>query len=164
MLDGFLVFLAQYLPYFIALAALGWVFSFTTARQRWFVFMEICLILILSRGLIAGSMHFFYEHPRPPAVLGIEALLDESGNSFPSGHASFLFALAGGMLMYSWRWGMIYLILALINGIARIICGVHWPLDILGGIAVGIFSAAFVHFLLGKYFPKIKVHEGEPLG
>jgi membrane-associated phospholipid phosphatase len=33
-------------------------------------------------------------------------------------------------------------------GIARIYVGVHWPLDILGGIVVGLASAWFVHWLL----------------
>jgi membrane-associated phospholipid phosphatase len=33
-------------------------------------------------------------------------------------------------------------------GIARIYAGVHWPFDILGGIAVGIISGYFIHWLL----------------
>ena len=157
LLDGFFIFLAQYLPYFMVLLVLGWIFSFENKRERWFVFVEMALILILSRGLVTETFQFFYHHPRPMDMLGLDALLPESGNSFPSGHASFLFALSGGLFMFSWRWGLVYLALSLINGFARIVAGVHWPLDILGGLAIGILSAISIHLLLsGYYFHKKK--------
>ncbi|MFH0890612.1 MAG: phosphatase PAP2 family protein [Candidatus Liptonbacteria bacterium] len=162
LLDGLFVFLGQYLPYFMVLLALGWIYSFGSKRERWFVFFELALILILSRGIITESFQFFYKHLRPMDVLGVDALLAEGGNSFPSGHASFMFALSGGLLMYSWRWGFTYLTLSLVNGIARIVAGVHWPLDILGGIVVGLLSAALIHFLLGKHYPSEKQAEEPP--
>ncbi len=159
LLDGFFVFLGQYLPYFMVLLALGWIFSFESKRERWFVFLEIAIILILSRGIIAEVFHFFYQHPRPMDALGLAALLSEHGNSFPSGHASFMFALSGGMLMFSWRWGLVYLGLSLVNGFARVVAGVHWPLDILGGMVVGLVSAILIHLLLSKYHPHKKETE-----
>ncbi len=153
LLDSFGVLLAEYLPYFLVLGLLAFIFSERNARRRWFYFAEFALALILSRGILTEVIRYFYRHPRPFDALGIEALIPESGNSFPSGHAAFFFAIAGVLFLWDKRWGWIYLAFAVINGIARIFAGVHWPLDILGGAAAGILSAFAIHLLLKRYFP-----------
>jgi membrane-associated phospholipid phosphatase len=91
---------------------------------------------------------------RPPAVLGSEqfhligALLQH--NSFPSGHTTTIFLLAGILCLQQIKNSikLVLLSLALLVGISRIACGVHWPLDVLGG-ALGGWSAAVVGNWLG---------------
>ncbi len=63
--------------------------------------------------------------------------------AFPSGHAGVYLALAGGLFLINHRAGYIAGFCALIIGIARVVAGVHSPLDILGGyvLAVVIVSA-----------------------
>jgi len=56
---------------------------------------------------------------------------------------------------------------SLLNGVARVFAGVHWPFDILGGMALGILSAAAVIGLLMPYMPRTllgptKEAHGEP--
>ena len=41
-------------------------------------------------------------------------------------------------------------------GIARIYVGVHWPLDILGGIIIGIASAIFIRRILKSSREKLE--------
>ena len=157
--DSLAVFLAEPLLYFLALGALAFILLESDIRRRWFIFAEACLVGILSRGVITEAFHFFYERPRPYAVYSWEPLVSETSNSFPSGHAAFLFGLAAILFIYSRRWGIWFFILALVNGAARIFAGVHWPTDILGGIAVGILSAWLIHLWLKRYFPGQQIAE-----
>lgn len=91
---------------------------------------------------------------RPPAVLGSEQfhLIGASlqHNSFPSGHTTTIFLLAGMLCLQQIQNSikLTLLSLALLVGISRIACGVHWPLDVLGG-ALGGWSAAVAGNWLG---------------
>jgi len=147
-LDDLGVFFAVYLPYFIAAAFLLLVWEAGEWRQKIYRFAEGAMAAILARGLIEEIIHLFYYHPRPFDFYGFAPLIAESGWSFPSGHACFFFALA----MVAWfahrKWGAWLFVLAIVNGIARIYTGVHWPFDVLGGAAIGIVSALFIHWLM----------------
>ncbi len=147
-LDGFFIFCAEYLPYLLMILFLFLVFNEDGTRRRWYLFLEAIMAIILSRGLITEIIRFFYYNPRPFEALGFTSLIPESGASFPSGHAAWFFALAMVIFFRNKKWGSFFFVCALIMGFARIYAGVHWPLDVLGGIVVGICSAVFVHWLL----------------
>lgn len=86
---------------------------------------------------------------RPPAVLELGSihligpLLEYT--SFPSGHTTTIFVLAGLVCMQSiraeFKWAMLFF--AALVGLSRIACGVHWPIDVLGGMLAGWLSAIF---------------------
>ena len=61
---------------------------------------------------------------------------------------TLFFALATAVWFANRKWGAWYFILATLMGIARIYAGVHWPLDIIGGAAIGIVSTLCVRWLL----------------
>ncbi|MDE2019005.1 MAG: phosphatase PAP2 family protein [Patescibacteria group bacterium] len=147
-LDVIGIFLAEYLPYFVGFAFLILVFRENGWRRRFYLFAEGILAIILSRGLVAETIHFFYYHPRPFEVLGFAPLIPESGSSFPSGHMAFFFALAMAVWYANRKWGIWYFILAALIGVARIFVGVHWPLDIIGGALIGLLCGWFIHWLL----------------
>jgi membrane-associated phospholipid phosphatase len=74
--------------------------------------------------------------------------------SFTSSHAANHTALALSISLLllkgrKWLQGLLFL-WALLIGYAQVYVGVHYPLDILGGIAVGLLAAAFVYFLALK--------------
>jgi undecaprenyl-diphosphatase len=56
------------------------------------------------------------------------------------------------------KWGIVYLILVALMGVARIYVGVHWPLDILGGAAIGILSAMIIHWAFDETRQKLEKH------
>lgn len=87
------------------------------------------------------------HHPRPAAVLPPH-LVHVIGprllsNSFPSGHTTTIFTLAGVMALS--RTGVVWratcLGLAAVIGLSRSAVGAHWPLDELGGAFGGWLSA-----------------------
>lgn len=144
------IFFAQYLPYLLVLGFLFLVFREPGARRKFYLFAEGALAIILARGIIASSIHYFYHAARPFAFLGFAPLIGESGSSFPSGHMTWFFALAMVVWYADRKWGAWYFLLACVMGIARIYVGVHWPLDILGGAAIGTASGWFTHWLLSS--------------
>lgn len=153
-LDGIFIFFAKYLIYFLILAILIWLLK-KPRRQALFLFAELAISAIIARGLITEWIRFFYDHPRPFALLGFNPLIPESGASFPSGHMTFLFPLALVVLYYNRRFGYWLLGLSLAVGVARIFAGVHWPLDILGGILIGAFCAYVIHKILSPYWREL---------
>lgn len=61
-----------------------------------------------------------------------------TGRSFPSGHAANNMAVATVLILFfGWR-GALYLPLALLIAYSRVYTGSHWPLDVAGGMILGI--------------------------
>lgn len=149
-LDGLIVFLAEWLGY---LMVFGLIMLFLKNRTKYRDMALVALIsAVVARGIFISIIRFFYEHPRPFMVFkNIKQLINHDITwSFPSGHATFYFALAAGVYLYNKKIGAIYLALAGLIGFARIVAGVHWPYDILGGIALGVATALLIKFLIKK--------------
>jgi undecaprenyl-diphosphatase len=74
---------------------------------------------------------------------------DASGLGFVSGHAAVAFSLATALLPVLPRWGRIvaYLVATLVT-IARVVHGVHFPLDVVGGACLGIMCGCVVDVVL----------------
>lgn len=95
----------------------------------------------LFKGIIA--------RPRPSvADSTVRALIAKNSDdpSFPSSHASVAFAVAFALMSWSRWWGASALVVAILVGIGRVMVGVHYPSDILGGALVGFISAWFVKY------------------
>lgn len=161
-MDSIGVFFAQYLAYLLEIAALVFVFKQGEWKSRIRVFLHLVLAVFISRGIIAEIIRQIYDRPRPFAAMGFQSLIGESGASFPSGHASLLFALGFVIFTMNRRWGWWFLALSLVNGIARVFVGVHYPSDILGGILVGLAGWAAVYFLLERKNKNASPQEIQP--
>lgn len=149
-LDWCAVVVAQYLPYIAALFVLLLIAQEKRWKDRIHSFLVLAFALLLSKGLIVEIIHYFYARPRPFLALGLTPMFPESTNSFPSSHATVLIVLAAFVYTLNKKAGYWMFAFALLNGIARVYAGVHWPLDILGGFAVGLISFWLAH----KVFPE----------
>lgn len=144
-LDGVFVFIAEYLPYALALAFIVLVFDERGWRKRMFRLLQASLTLLVARGILTETIRYVLPRERPFSALGVDPLIAELPmTSFPSGHAVFMFALAAVTYHMNRKWGIAYFAAAAVVGFSRIAVGVHWPSDILAGAALG----AFVGFLL----------------
>lgn len=153
------VFSAEFVPAgTIALALLASIFLLW--RQRTFAALQWVAFIwgtsVLTRFLFAELIRRAYPRPRPFEVLpdAIQLIAHDPGGAFPSGHAVFFFALAAGFWLLDRKIGYGFGAVALWIGVSRIIAGVHWPSDFLGGALLGI-AVPIVTYLLGKLDEKL---------
>lgn len=156
LLDNIGIFFANYFIYLIVAAGIFFVLKRKDNREKTFVFIWTALTMIVSRGLFTEIIRFLYVRQRPFEVLGFTPLFDKFETAFPSGHAAFLFALAFSIFYFNRKWGWWLLGVSLLNGLARVFVGIHWPGDILGGIIVAFIAFLIVKYLIKNYRPKEK--------
>ncbi len=142
-LDGVIVFIASYLPYLVVTAFVVLVASSQYARQeKWELLLVAGAASVIARLGLTELIRFFYNRPRPfTALPDVHQLLTDSAWSFPSGHATFFFALGTAIYLYNKQWGIGFLLAAACITVGRVIAGVHYPSDIIGGAILGALTA-----------------------
>lgn len=154
--DGVIVFFAVYFPYVVViLAGLFLLFHHEVlkAEEPFRVFMEKKreILMVFFSGCLAWVLAYvlkiFIHAPRPFDVFTqVRSLFPETGFAFPSGHATFFMALVFSIFFLHKKAGYVFMFFALLIGLARIIAGVHFPVDILGGFILGGIISSWVAF------------------
>ena len=153
-LDKVIIFFAVYLPYIVTLAAIifllfhhevfGAEHPVREVIKKWKEILRAFFAGALAWALAYG-IKYIVHILRPFDVFSqVHPLFPENGFSFPSGHATFFSALALSIFFPHKKAGYWFILAALSIGIARIIGGVHFPADILGGFILGSLVAYFV--------------------
>ena len=142
-LDGIIVFFASYLAYILGISFLALVFfSQYPKREKWEIFWVTAISSLVARFGVAELIRLFYHRPRPFAALpNVHQLLTDSAYAFPSGHATFFFAMATALYLYNKKWGVWFFIATVFITVGRVIAGIHYPSDIIGGAVIGIVVA-----------------------
>ena len=149
--DGIIVFFASYLAYILVALFLALVFFSHYPRQEKLQILLVTLIsTVIARLGITELTRFFYHRPRPFLDLPVHQLLTDSSWSFPSGHATFFFAMATAVYLHNKKWGFIFFITTILITISRVIAGVHYPSDIVGGAIIGIAVAYAIFYFVRK--------------
>jgi undecaprenyl-diphosphatase len=133
-LDNLAILSAEYLPFaFIGVLLYLW-FADKPAGKESSLYSGYTVLLALSISWVIG---IFYYHSRPFVDgLGTTLITHGPDASFPSDHATFLvsIALTLALIKETRKLGMTLCLFAAIGGFARVVCGVHYPFDILGSL------------------------------
>jgi undecaprenyl-diphosphatase len=149
LLDQIMILSAKYIVYVIPVIIIALLLSRGNESKKAALFITFSVAIALLLGYV--TKHFYY-HPRPFAIgLGLDLVPDSLTSSFPSNHATIMFAL-GFALLFIKRYKLAILIfpLALVLGFSRVFIGVHFPFDIVGGFAYGAIGA-LTSILLKKH-------------
>jgi len=154
-IDGLMRLLASdyFIPLVMALTLFALWFSGrdATARERNQRTVWCALIAAGFACLVVEIFNCFFDRPRPFEMYpGMVQLLfyQPSDPSFPSNMAAVTFGFAAGTWQGNRRAGWLLLIPALLACFARVYVGIHFPLDIAGGAAIGIVMVPFALLVL----------------
>ena len=101
------------------------------------VVLFIALGLLFANALIK-DLSYVYFRPRPFATETVKLLFYRpSVSSFPSVPIAVAFCFATGAWIANRRIGQPMFLLASLYALARVYAGVHYPLDVIGGAAIG---------------------------
>lgn len=109
--------------------------------------LVLLIVFLLTDQTSSGLIKPLVERLRPchePAMNDHVQLLTKCGGkfSFPSGHATNTMGLAIGIyLLYGVSAGIWLILWAVLVGYSRIYLGVHYPLDVVAGFALGYLIA-----------------------
>jgi membrane-associated phospholipid phosphatase len=100
-------------------------------------------VVALAVNKVVGAVYFrtrpLYALPGPH---GVHPLIPHpNDSSFFSDHSLAAAAFATGVLLIAWRWGVVAWAAAGLTAVGRVAVGVHYPSDVLMGLAVGAAGA-----------------------
>ncbi len=75
-----------------------------------------------------------------------------SNDSFPSGHAVIMFALAFYAYKQNSGIGLLLIALSILSSVARVVAGVHWPTDIFGSIILAYAGVVLIEWCYTKFY------------
>ncbi|PKV63252.1 phosphatase PAP2 family protein [Pontibacter ramchanderi] len=134
---------------------------------RWYALKV--LVIAFTSTMLNQLLKRLFERPRP-----VTAMFEQSGLSFPSGHAMIGGSFYGLLIYIVWRevkhpfwrwcWVTLLTILLLLIGYSRIYLNVHYATDVLAGYAMGIIWLLLAIYLMKRlekwYFGKLENPEG----
>ncbi|MDD4245355.1 MAG: phosphatase PAP2 family protein [Candidatus Methanomethylophilaceae archaeon] len=121
-----------------------------TRRAGFLVLVAIALCHVLNDMVLKEVL----GRPRPfLAGTGYLPLVNASGYSMPSGHASGSFAAATVMMLYSRKAGAMAILYASLVAFTRLYAFAHYPSDVIAGAVLGIACAVSVFLIAERICP-----------
>ena len=114
-------------------------------------------VAALTADLISYGLREAIGRTRPPLVHPQPKPLVSTphSGSFPSGHTTIAFACATVLAGIAPKLAVPCFVLAAAIGFSRIYVGVHYPLDVIGGAALGLAVATALR-LLAEALPRLR--------
>lgn len=157
-LHGTMVWFAKYGIVLLAIALLvGWWLGRRDSSARKVTIAVWGALSAIVALLIAQPISHAVNEKRPfvaiPSALTLVHHANDAG--FPSDHATGAGAVAAALLFVSWRLGLVASLIALIIAFSRVYVGVHYPQDVLAGLALGALVACLGVWLVVPILTRI---------
>jgi len=154
--DALVVFFATFYIFLILAVFAGFAYrDYHNKKQALYWYTFAVIAALIARFGVASIIRLFYHRLRPFIAFHLRhPLVTDTSYSFPSGHTIFLFALATGAFFVNKRLSHVLYASAFLVGFARVIAGVHYPSDILGGIILGIGTSLLLREIYLRVWPK----------
>jgi len=136
-------FTGDVLFFTIILPIIYWLFS-----KRVGIILSLTIFVSLFTNTLIKDI---FQILRPFKAYDMTSIVDQSGYSFPSGHAqhSFTFWISLSLFLRNrWFW-LFSIVMILLVGFARMYSGVHYPLDVLAGWIIGL-ALVVAFYMLDK--------------
>lgn len=155
-LDWLGIFCAEYLIFAMAFIIIAWtIFNKNNRRADAAIILEIILAAFFTY-LTKIIINLFYFRPRPFSAHDVNLLIGKiSDGSFPSAHTFLSFVMAFTIYMYNKKLGGVLLVFAALVGVSRIYVGVHYPLDVFGGVILAWLAVYAINKIDWKKLLKI---------
>ncbi|MHB0915011.1 MAG: phosphatase PAP2 family protein [Thermoleophilia bacterium] len=127
--------------FWVGLAAAAWAAGAGMGRGMFILtimFVYPTLAVNYAVKVSVGRERPAPDDPRLKPLVGVP-----SSKSFPSSHAAMSFAAAAALTYYYPALAPAFYLLALVMAWSRVYLGVHYPSDILAGMAVGLVCSLF---------------------
>ncbi|MEH7110588.1 MULTISPECIES: undecaprenyl-diphosphatase [Bacillaceae] len=149
-LNPFMIMLAEKAQYLFFLGIIiYWFFQKKKNNRRMVIEAIISAGIALGLNVLIG---LFIYRDRPFVTHHVNWLIPHVKNdSFPSDHATAAFVIATAIWIWRKGAGWLWLLLAAGIALSRVWTGVHYPLDVIAGMVIGVGTALLVHTILARW-------------
>lgn len=146
-LDGAILLWTDYIQQALMVLVIVLLFFRKTRKSA----LIALIALFLSTLTVEALWKNLFERVRPYDLYQWARLIGEPSPtfSFPSGHTSIAFAVAGGLWLGSPKWARNTLVCAaILTGFSRVYISIHYTTDVLAGAANGTLCAVAAYFVV----------------
>jgi len=148
-------FTAQWLLV-VPVVVTAWAIAMRRAWRADILEAAVAGVLTIVFVKLAGAAYF---HTRPFVVYGQPALISHApDNAFPSDHL----AACGLAIGYLWTRNRALMLVAAISavliGAARVLAGLHWEIDVITGLLLGVLAVVVARLLIGALARRSRAH------
>lgn len=139
----------------IGLGLLAWILSTARSGPRLEVLRAVVLSVAVAE-LVTQVLKRLADQPRPTAVIpGLDVHgypKDPHGRAFPSAHTSVTVGLVAALWPWlTWPQRCVGVAGAVLVALNRVYIGAHWPVDVVGGAAIGLLSGSLCWLVAARW-------------
>jgi len=139
---------------FISLIIVSFSLYFINRDKRFLLIM----FTVTLTSITVSLMKLFFARQRPLLNSVFIPFVDLVSYSFPSGHAALTASVMTLFVYFSKKYRLLAVLCIVLSGFSRVVVGMHYFSDVIGGIAVGVLIAILCTNFSEKIFsiePKI---------
>jgi undecaprenyl-diphosphatase len=153
-LNNFMIWITYTGTWFLVLIIMTTLFLWNEKKRKWII--PLWLSVLIAEAIVY-LFKFLIFRERPFEALNLINLVQDSDSSFPSGHATAVFASLAVLYKEFPKFVWFWLSFAILVAFSRIYLGVHYLTDVATGAFIGLTIGLLVVFVFEKYKPLEKI-------